>query len=60
MYIFHFVWNHFSLTSFHHTRKGPFAYSPQAAEVMQRLWKETMDELSFANVEAIVKDLSTS
>lgn len=46
------------LTRIYYLRKGPFAYSPQAAEVTQRLWKETMQELSFANVQAIVKDLS--
>lgn len=48
-----------SLTSTY-LRKGPFAYSPQAAEVTQRLWKETMEELSFANVETIVKNLNGS
>ncbi|CAH0053839.1 unnamed protein product [Clonostachys solani] len=30
---------------------GPFVYSPKAAEVTRRLWKETMKELSFANIE---------
>ncbi|VUC36374.1 unnamed protein product [Clonostachys rosea] len=30
---------------------GPFVYSPKSAEVTRRLWKETMKELAFANIE---------
>jgi hypothetical protein len=37
---------------------GPFVYSRKAEEVRQRLWKETLDELAFANIQAIVQDLS--
>lgn len=40
------------------TRKGPFAYSLKAPEVTQRLWKETMEELAFADVQTIVQKLS--
>lgn len=38
--------------------KGPFVYSPKAPEVTQRLWKETMEELAFADVQTIVQKLS--
>ncbi|KAK7962067.1 uncharacterized protein PG986_002892 [Apiospora aurea] len=37
---------------------APFVYSEEAKVVSQRLWKETMAELSFAGVEKIVQDLS--
>ncbi|KAK8016816.1 short-chain dehydrogenase/reductase family protein [Apiospora rasikravindrae] len=37
---------------------APFVYSEEAKLVSQRLWKETMAELSFAGVEKIVEDLS--
>lgn len=37
--------------------KGPFAYSSKAPEVTRRLWKETMEELAFADVQKIVQDL---
>lgn len=40
-----------------HSRKGPFAYSPKAPEVTQRLWKETMQELAFADVQTIIQRL---
>ncbi|KAF3766675.1 NAD(P)-binding protein [Cryphonectria parasitica EP155] len=38
--------------------KGPFAYSPKAQEVTERLWRETMQELAFADVQTIVQNLS--
>ncbi|KAG8164066.1 hypothetical protein KVR01_005984 [Diaporthe batatas] len=39
--------------------RGPFAYSEKAPAVTQRLWKETMAELSFANAEAIVQSFGS-
>ncbi|KAI1117222.1 hypothetical protein F5Y14DRAFT_439346 [Nemania sp. NC0429] len=35
-----------------------FVYTPRGEKVRQQLWKETMDELSFAKVEEIVQVLS--
>ncbi|KAI3331321.1 hypothetical protein F4824DRAFT_292440 [Ustulina deusta] len=36
---------------------APFVYTEQGRNVAQRLWKETMDELAFANVENIIQEL---
>ena len=33
-------------------------YTPEGEKVAPRLWKETMQELSFAGVEQIIKDLA--
>lgn len=33
-------------------------YTTKGEEVAKRLWRETMDELSFAKVESIVEELS--
>ncbi|KAK8009135.1 NAD(P)-binding Rossmann-fold containing protein [Apiospora marii] len=37
---------------------APFVYSDDAKVVSQRLWKETMDELSFAGVDKIIEEIS--
>ncbi|KAK8061754.1 short-chain dehydrogenase/reductase family protein [Apiospora phragmitis] len=37
---------------------APFVYADEAKVASQRLWRETMDELSFAGVEKIVDDLA--
>ncbi|KAL4781606.1 hypothetical protein BJX76DRAFT_363476 [Aspergillus varians] len=37
---------------------APFVYKPQGQKIAKQLWRETMDELSFARVEDIVKGLS--
>ncbi|KAK7999708.1 hypothetical protein PG990_012308 [Apiospora arundinis] len=37
---------------------APFVYSEESKVVGQRLWKETMAELSFAEVESIINDFS--
>ncbi|KAL3477601.1 NAD(P)-binding protein [Aspergillus californicus] len=37
---------------------APFVYKAQGEKVAGRLWRETMDELSFAHVEEIVNSLS--
>ncbi|KAK7983602.1 hypothetical protein PG989_011004 [Apiospora arundinis] len=37
---------------------APFVYSEESKVVGQRLWKETMAELSFAGVESIINDFS--
>ncbi|KAI1087261.1 NAD(P)-binding protein [Rostrohypoxylon terebratum] len=37
---------------------APFVYSKEAEEVTQRLWKETLEELSFAGVQDIVQSLA--
>ncbi|KAH7309213.1 hypothetical protein B0I35DRAFT_360066 [Stachybotrys elegans] len=36
---------------------APIVYSPRAAQVRAQLWKETLAELSFANVEDIINGL---
>ncbi|KAI1817112.1 NAD(P)-binding protein [Poronia punctata] len=36
---------------------APFVYSKDAVQVVQRLWKETMEELAFAGVQDIVDGL---
>ncbi|KAJ8128699.1 hypothetical protein O1611_g4936 [Lasiodiplodia mahajangana] len=41
------------------TPMAPFVYSPDQARVMPRLWKETMNELAFANVESAIQELSS-
>lgn len=45
------------LTSFY--SMAPLVYSSEGQEIRSDLWKETMAELSFAQVEAILKDIST-
>ncbi|KAK0634892.1 hypothetical protein B0T17DRAFT_481232 [Bombardia bombarda] len=37
---------------------APIVYKPEGARVMSRLWKETLDELSFAGVKEIVGQFS--
>lgn len=37
---------------------APLIYQPEGEKLMKRLWKETMDELAFANVEDILRKLS--
>ncbi|KAK2882749.1 hypothetical protein FQN49_000061 [Arthroderma sp. PD_2] len=37
---------------------APIVYKPQGKEIAALLWQETMDELAFANVSGIIKDLS--
>ncbi|KAI0192847.1 hypothetical protein F4808DRAFT_363370 [Astrocystis sublimbata] len=41
------------------TPMAPFVYTPDKERVMPRLWKETMSELAFANVETIIEELSS-
>ncbi|KAI0861223.1 hypothetical protein F4860DRAFT_476331 [Xylaria cubensis] len=41
------------------TPMAPFVYSSDQERVTARLWKETIDELAFANVEAIIQELSS-
>ncbi|KAI1128599.1 hypothetical protein F5Y10DRAFT_264943 [Nemania abortiva] len=41
------------------TPMAPFVYSPDQARVMPRLWKETMSELAFAEVEGIIQELTS-
>lgn len=36
----------------------PIVYKDEGAKISDQLWKETMDELSFANAAAIVEELS--
>ena len=36
---------------------APYVYSKEAVQTTQRLWKETMNELSFAGVEVIIEGL---
>lgn len=38
---------------------APFVYSDEAKVVSQRLWKETMDELSFAGVDRVLEEISS-
>lgn len=42
---------------FHPTRMAPFVYSRGAEQIAQRLWRETMEELSFAGVQEILENL---
>lgn len=37
---------------------APIIYTEQGKKISERLWRETMAELSFANIEGILKDLS--
>jgi hypothetical protein len=37
---------------------APIIYRDEGAKISDQLWKETMDELSFANVADIVKDIA--
>jgi hypothetical protein len=37
---------------------APLIYKPDGEQLIKRLWKETMDELAFANVEDILQNLS--
>lgn len=39
-------------------RMAPLVYSREGELVREKLWEETMEELSFANVAEIVKQLS--
>ncbi|OTB13350.1 hypothetical protein K445DRAFT_76560 [Daldinia sp. EC12] len=39
---------------------APFVYSKEAEKVTQRLWEETMNELSFADVQDITESLSST
>ena len=34
-------------------------YTPEGQQIAQRLWDETMQELSFANAEGILKDMKS-
>lgn len=36
------------------TRMAPLVYSDEAAQITEELWKETMEELSFAGVREII------
>lgn len=36
----------------------PLVYTDEGAKISDQLWKETMDELSFANAVAIVEEVS--
>ncbi|EUC42423.1 hypothetical protein COCMIDRAFT_8010 [Bipolaris oryzae ATCC 44560] len=38
---------------------APLVYSSEGQEIIDQLWKETMAELSFAQVETILKEVST-
>jgi hypothetical protein len=38
---------------------APLVYSSEGQEIGDQLWKETMTELSFAEVDTIMKELST-
>jgi hypothetical protein len=35
----------------------PIVYTDEGAKISDQLWKETMDELSFANAAAIVEEV---
>jgi hypothetical protein len=39
------------------SRLPPLMYTPEGEEVAKKVWKETMQELSFAGVEKIVEDI---
>lgn len=39
-------------------RWAPFVYQSKGQEIAERLWQETMDELAFANVSGVIKELS--
>lgn len=36
-------------------RFAPVVYTPEGTQMAQRLWKETMSELSFAGVEDVIE-----
>lgn len=36
----------------------PLLYEPEGEKIAEKLWRETLDELSFANVANIVDSLS--
>jgi hypothetical protein len=36
---------------------APVIYSEEGKRVSERLWRETMEELKFADVEAILRDI---
>lgn len=36
---------------------APIIYTSEGVELSEQLWKETLEELSFANVETILEDL---
>lgn len=36
---------------------APIVYTAEGREISERLWKETMAELSFAGVENILKEI---
>lgn len=35
-------------------------YTPEGEKVAQKVWKETLEELSFAGVDQIIQELSSS
>ncbi|KAI0179260.1 NAD(P)-binding protein [Hypoxylon sp. FL1284] len=37
---------------------APIIYTPEGEKISKQLWRETMDELAFANVEGILKGIS--
>lgn len=37
---------------------APIIYTDEGKEIAAQLWKETMAELSFANIEHLINDLS--
>lgn len=39
---------------------APLVYTSEGDEIAKRLWNETMDELSFAGVKAILEEMSES
>lgn len=41
-----------------HVRMPPLLYEPEGEKIAERLWRETLDELAFANVAKIVDSLS--
>lgn len=36
---------------------APIIYTAEGEEIREQLWKEMLEELSFANVETILKDI---
>lgn len=41
-----------------YARMPPLLYEPEGEKIAERLWRETLDELAFANVAKIVDSLS--
>lgn len=43
-------------TNSHHSM-APIIYTPEGEEIREQLWKEMLEELSFANVETVLNDI---